>query len=112
MSEDSITSKVAKSASKKILKGAKTPEGMSAIGGAAAGGFLGGSVGIVGSFAGIAIGGISGVLPIAAIGAGVGYAATKIYKNRKKIKKLEKEVEELKTPKVEEKKNQEPETKI
>ena len=62
MTKDSITSKVAKSASKKILKGAKTPEGMSAIGGAAAGGFLGGSVGIVGSIAGIAIGGISGIL--------------------------------------------------
>ena len=102
MTKDSITSKVAKSASKKILEGAKTPEGMSAIGGAAAGGFLGGGVGIVGSIAGITIGGITGELPMAIIGAGGGYAISKIVKHRKKIKKLEKEVERLKTPKVEE----------
>ena len=86
----------------KTLKGAKTPEGMSAIGGAAAGGLLGGSVGIVGSIAGIAIGGITGVLPLAIIGAGGGYAISKIVKNKRKIKKLEKEVEELKTPEAEE----------
>ena len=104
MTKDSATSKVVKSASKKVLEGAKTPEGISAIGGATAGGFLGGTVGIVGSFAGITIGGITGVLPIALVGAGIGYAGTKIIKNRNKIKKLEKEVERLKTPKIEEQK--------
>ena len=61
MTEDSVTAKVAKATSKKILQGAKTPEGISAIGGATAGGFLGGTVGIVGSFAGVTIGGISGI---------------------------------------------------
>mgnify|MGYP001179802016 CR=1 FL=1 len=93
MNKDNLTKK----ASKKIIDGAKTPEGISAIGGAATGGFLGGTVGIVGSFAGITIGGITGVLPVAAIGAGAGYAVTKIIRNRNKIKKLEKEVENLKT---------------
>ena len=35
-------------------------------------------------------------------GAGVGFASTKLFRNKNKIKKLEKEVERLKTPKVEE----------
>ena len=106
MNKDSVTSKIAKTASKKILEGAKTPEGVSAIGGAAAGGFLGGTVGIVGSFAGITIGGITGVLPVALVGAEIGYAGTKLFKHRHRIKKLEKEVERLKTPKVEEQKQE------
>ena len=103
MSKESLTSKITKKTSKKILNGAKTPEGMSAIGGAVGGGFLGGTVGIVGSFAGLTIGGISGVLPVAAVGAGAGYAVTKLIRNRNKIKKLEKEVQGLKTPKIEKK---------
>ena len=38
---------------------------------------------------------------MAIIGAGGGYAISKIVKHRKKIKKLEKEFESLKTPKGE-----------
>ena len=100
MIKEILKSKIAKKTSKKILNGAKTPEGMSAIGGAATGGFLGTTVGIVGSFAGITIGGITGILPVALIGAGTGLAVTKLVKNRNKIRKLEKEVRDLKTPEV------------
>ena len=101
MNKEKIASKLTKKASKKLLDGAKTAEGMSAIGGAATGGLLGGSIGIVGSFAGVAISGISGVLPVALVGAGIGYAGTKLIKNRSKIKRLEKEIKKIKTPKIE-----------
>ena len=81
MIKEILKSKIAKKTSKKILNGAKTPEGMSAIGSGATGGFLCTTVGIVGSFAGITIGGITGVLPMALIGVGTGLAVTKLVKN-------------------------------
>lgn len=72
---------------------------MSDIGGAATGGLLGSSIGIVDSFAGVAISGISGVLHVALVGAGILYAGTKLIKNIRKIKRLEKEIEKLKLQK-------------
>ena len=83
---------------KKTVKAAKTKEGLGTIGGATVGGYIGSSIGIA------ALGtAVAGTLPVAAVGAGAGYAVTKLIRNRNKIKKLEKEVQGLKTPKVEKK---------
>ncbi len=61
---------------------ATTKEGMATIGGAAAGGWVGSSIGIV------ALGtGIAGTLPVAAVGGLFGYLAVKAFGNDKKKKK-------------------------
>ncbi|MDC1538694.1 hypothetical protein N8444_03075 [Pelagibacteraceae bacterium] len=63
----------------KTVDVALTKEGMSTIGGAAAGGWIGSSVGIA------ALGtAVAGTLPIAAVGGLVGYLAVKAFSNKKK----------------------------
>ena len=105
MEKENFTKKIAKKTSKKILKKATTTEGIATISGAVGGGFLGSTLGVGGSFAGLAIAGgaISGVLPVAAVGAGVGYLGIKLFKSKRKIKKLEQEVHRIKSPKIEKK---------
>jgi len=68
-----------KSTLEKTVDAALTKEGVSTIGGAAAGGYLGSSMGIV------ALGtGIAGTLPVAIIGGIVGYLAVKAFSKKKK----------------------------
>ena len=63
---------------KKTVKAAKTKEGLGTIGGATVGGYIGSSIGIA------ALGtAVAGTLPVAAVGAGVGYLAVKAYKKKK-----------------------------
>ena len=67
---------------KKTIDAATTKEGMATIGGAAAGGWIGSSMGIV------ALGtGIAGTLPVAVVGGLVGYLAVKAFGDDKKKKK-------------------------
>jgi len=67
---------------KKTIDAATTKEGMATIGGAAAGGWVGSSMGIV------ALGtGIAGTLPVAVVGGLVGYLAVKAFGDDKKKKK-------------------------
>jgi len=66
---------------KKSLKAATTKEGAGTISGAAVGGWLGSSMGIV------ALGtGIAGTLPVAAVGGLIGYLGVKAFKNNKNKK--------------------------
>ena len=66
----------------KAVDAATTKEGMATIGGAAAGGWVGSSMGIV------ALGtGIAGTLPVAVVGGLVGYLAVKAFGDDKKKKK-------------------------
>ena len=79
---------------KKIFKKAKTTEGTVGIGGAIFGGWLGSSMGIaapslIPSIFGTAI---SGLFPVAAVGALVGYLGVKTFKHWK----LKREIEEMK----------------
>jgi len=63
---------------KKTVDAALTKEGISTIGGAAVGGWLGSSVGIA------ALGtAVAGTLPIAAVGGLVGYLAVKAFSKKK-----------------------------
>ena len=78
----------------KIIKKATTKEGVGTIGGAAFGGWIGSSVGIVALG-----GGIAGTLPIAIVGGVIGYLGVNAFKNFKN----KNEEENLET----EKKNQE-----
>ena len=65
-----------------VVDVATTKEGMATIGGAAAGGWIGSSMGIV------ALGtGIAGTLPVAVVGGLVGYLAVKAFGDDKKKKK-------------------------
>ena len=67
---------------KKTIDVATTKEGMATIGGAAAGGWIGSSMGIV------ALGtGIAGTLPVAAVGGLVAYLAVKAFGDDDKKKK-------------------------
>ena len=67
---------------KKTIDAATTKEGMATIGGAAAGGWVGSSMGIV------ALGtGIAGTLPVAAVGGLVAYLAVKAFGDDDKKKK-------------------------
>ena len=80
-----------KSLTKKVLKNAATTEGIATIGGAAAGGWLGSSMGIA------ALGtAIAGTIPIAALGAGVCYLGVKAIKYKNKLNKIKKEQREKK----------------
>ena len=64
---------------KKTVDIALTKEGIGTIGGAAAGGWIGSSVGIA------ALGtAVAGTLPIAATGGLIGYLAVKAFSNKKK----------------------------
>ena len=65
-----------------VVDAATTTEGMATIGGAAAGGWIGSSMGIV------ALGtGIAGTLPVAAVGGLVAYLAVKAFGDDDKKKK-------------------------
>ena len=67
-----------KKLSKKALEAATAKEGMGTIGGAAVGGWLGSSMGIV------ALGtGVAGTLPVAIVGGVVGFLAVKAFKKKK-----------------------------
>ena len=80
-----------KSLTKKVLKNAATTEGIATIGGAAAGGWLGSSMGVA------ALGtAIAGTIPIAALGAGVCYLGVKAIKYKNKLNKIKKEQREKK----------------
>ena len=75
-----------KTLTKKIIKNATTVEGVATIGGAAAGGWIGSSVGIA------ALGtAVAGTLPIAIVGAGIGYLGIKALKYKSKLNKIKKE---------------------
>ena len=66
----------------KTIEAATTKEGMGTIGGAAVGGWVGSSMGIV------ALGtGIAGTLPVAIVGGVVGYLAVKAFGDDDKKKK-------------------------
>ena len=71
----------------KIFKKAKTAEGAAGIGGALFGGWLGSSMGIAAPSLIPAIFGtaVSGIFPVAAVGAGFGYLAVKIIKYKAKL---------------------------
>ena len=75
----------------KIFKKAKTVEGASSIGGAVLGGWLGSSMGIAAPSLIPAIFGtaVSGIFPVAAVGAGFGYLAVKIIKYKRKLREIE-----------------------
>jgi len=75
----------------KIFKKAKTAEGAAGIGGALFGGWLGSSMGIAAPSLIPAIFGtaITGIFPVAAVGAGFGYLAVKIIKYKSKLRKIE-----------------------
>jgi hypothetical protein len=77
---------------KKIFKKAKTAEGAAGIGGALFGGWLGSSMGIAAPSLIPAIFGtaITGIFPVAAVGAGFGYLAVKIIKYKRKLREIEK----------------------
>ena len=76
----------------KIFKKAKTAEGAAGIGGALFGGWLGSSMGIAAPSLIPAIFGtaITGIFPVAAVGAGFGYLAVKIIKYKRKLREIEK----------------------
>ena len=80
-----------KTLTRKVLKNAATTEGIATIGGAAAGGWLGSSMGIAGLGTAIA-----GTIPIAALGAGVCYLGVKAIKYKNKLNKIKKEQREKK----------------
>ena len=75
----------------KIFKKAKTAEGAAGIGGALFGGWLGSSMGIAAPSLIPAIFGtaVSGIFPVAAVGAGFGYLAVKIIKYKRKLREIE-----------------------
>jgi len=75
----------------KIFKKAKTAEGAAGIGGALFGGWLGSSMGIAAPSLIPAIFGtaITGIFPVAAVGAGFGYLAVKIIKYKRKLHEIE-----------------------
>ena len=75
----------------KIFKKAKTAEGAAGIGGALFGGWLGSSMGIAAPSLIPAIFGtaISGLVPVAAVGAGFGYLVVKILKYKRKLREAE-----------------------
>ena len=75
----------------KIFKKAKTAEGAAGIGGALFGGWLGSSMGIAAPSLIPAIFGtaITGIFPVAAVGAGFGYLAVKIIKYKSKLREIE-----------------------
>ena len=75
----------------KIFKKAKTAEGAAGIGGALFGGWLGSSMGIAAPSLIPAIFGtaVSGIFPVAAVGAGFGYLAIKIIKYKRKLREIE-----------------------
>ena len=75
----------------KIFKNAKTAEGAAGIGGALFGGWLGSSMGIAAPSLIPAIFGtaVSGIFPVAAVGAGFGYLAVKIIKYKRKLREIE-----------------------
>ncbi len=74
----------------KIFKKAKTAEGAAGIGGALFGGWLGSSMGIAAPSLIPAIFGtaITGIFPVAAVGAGFGYLAVKIIKYKRKLHEI------------------------
>ena len=75
----------------KIFKKAKTAEGAAGIGGALFGGWLGSSMGIAAPSLIPAIFGtaITGIFPVAAVGAGFGYLAVKIIKYKRRLHEIE-----------------------
>ena len=75
----------------KIFKKAKTAEGAAGIGGALFGGWLGSSMGIAAPSLIPAIFGtaVSGIFPVAAVGAGFGYLAVKIIKYKRRLHEIE-----------------------
>ncbi len=74
----------------KIFKKAKTAEGAAGIGGALFGGWLGSSMGIAAPSLIPAIFGtaLTGIFPVAAVGAGFGYLAVKIIKYKRKLHEI------------------------